>query len=90
LYSSLSALCGASLLTSGDKGFNPALKDAALKEHLVLALKASNSDIRPEPDYLPLIATAGVLLLEANHVTQFELHNHCLNTRCFYLKKGVG
>ncbi len=42
----------------------------------MLALKASNPDIRPQPEYLPLIATAGVLLLEANYITQFYLHNH--------------
>jgi hypothetical protein len=66
------------LLTSGNKGFDPALKDTSLKEHSVLALKAFNPNISPEPDHLPLIATAGVLLLEANHIAQLYLHNHSL------------
>ena len=42
----------------------------------MLAFEAFNPDISPEPDYLPLIATTGVLLLEANHITQLYLHNH--------------
>jgi hypothetical protein len=70
------------LLTSGDKGFNPAFKNAALKEDPVLAFKAFNPDISPQPDHLPLKATAGVLLLEANRITQFYLHDHG-----FYLKE---
>ena len=44
----------------------------------MLALKALNPYISAEPDYLPLIATTGVLLLEANHITQLYLHNHFL------------
>ncbi len=42
----------------------------------MLALKALDSYISAEPDYLPLIAAAGVLLLEANHITQLYVHNH--------------
>ena len=64
------------LLTWGDKGFNAALKDAPLQENSALALKAFNPDISPEPDYLPLIATAGVLLLEANRIAQLYLQDH--------------
>jgi hypothetical protein len=70
-----------SLLSWGDKGLNAALKDAALKEYPALALKAFDSDISPEPDYLPLIAAAGVLLLEANRIAQLYLQDHP-----FYLK----
>jgi len=64
------------LLPSGNKGFNPALEDAALKENTALAFEAFNPDISTEPDYLPLIATAGMFLLEAHHITQLYLHNH--------------
>jgi hypothetical protein len=69
------------LLTSGDKGFNPAFKDAALKEDPALAFKAFNPDINPQPDHLPIKTAAGVLLLKANRIAQLYLHNHG-----FYLK----
>ncbi len=65
-----------SLLSSGDEGFNSTFKDTSLKEDAVLALKAFNAYISAEPHYLPLIAAAGVLLLEADHITQLYLHNH--------------
>ena len=42
----------------------------------MLAFKAFNSDISPEPDHLPLIATTGVLLPQANHIAQPYLHGH--------------
>ena len=53
-----------------------AFEDTACDEDPVLALKTLNADIGTEPDYLPLIAATGVLLLEANHVPQPYLHNH--------------
>jgi len=42
----------------------------------VLAFKAFNPNISAESDYLPLVATAGVLFLEADHITQPYLHDH--------------
>ncbi len=42
----------------------------------MLTFKAFNNYISAELDYQPLIAAAGVLLLEANHVTQPYLHNY--------------
>ena len=42
----------------------------------MLALEAFNTNIRPHPDHLPLITATGVLLLEANYITQLYLHNH--------------
>ncbi|GAI85303.1 unnamed protein product, partial [marine sediment metagenome] len=42
----------------------------------MLTVKASNPYISTESDYLPFIAPAGVLLLEANYITQLYLHNH--------------
>jgi len=68
-----------SLLSSRDKGFNSALKGASFQKNSALALNAFNPDISPEPDYLPFVAAAGVLLLEANYITQLYLHNHSLN-----------
>ncbi len=40
------------------------------------AFEAFNPDIGADSDYLPLVAATGVLLLEANHITQLYLHNH--------------
>ena len=64
------------LLSSGNKGFNPALEDAALKENTVLTFETFNPNISAKPDYLPLVATARMFLLEANHITQLYLHNY--------------
>ena len=66
------------LLSSGNKGSNSTLKDAAVKEDAALAFKAFNPNISAKPYHLPLIATTGVLLLEANHITQLYLHNHSI------------
>ncbi len=67
---------GESLLSSGNEGFDPTLKDTSFKENMVPTFKALNPNVSAESDYLPLIAAAGVFLLEANHVTQPYLHNH--------------
>lgn len=40
------------------------------------AFKALNPDVGTEPDYLPLIVAAGVLLLQANYITRLYLDNH--------------
>ena len=61
-----------------------ALKDAALEENTVSTFKALNPNISTESDYLPLIAAAGVLLLEANYIAQLYLHDHS-----FSLKAGI-
>ncbi len=53
----------------GDDRFDSALKDAAFKKDAVVTFKAFNAYISAEPDYLPLVAAAGVFLLEANHIT---------------------
>ena len=64
------------LLSPGDKGFNPALEDAAFEEDTALAPEALDSDIGPEPDYLPFVAAAGVFLFEADNISQPYLHSH--------------
>ncbi len=56
-------------MSSGDKGFDSTLKDDAVKKDIVLTFKAFNADVSAEPDYLPLIAATGVLLLEANYIS---------------------
>ena len=72
---------GGSLLSSGNEGCNPALKDTSLKEDTVPTFEAVNPYISAESDDLPLITAAGVLLLETNHVTQLYLHNHSFHLR---------
>ena len=52
-------------------------KDASFQKNPVLALEAFNADVRAQPYYLPFVAAAGVLLLEADNVTKFYFHNHC-------------
>ena len=61
------------LLSSIDKVLNSTLKDTTCQKDTTLALKAFNADISPESDYLPLIAAAGVLLLEADYIAQLYL-----------------
>ena len=60
---------GESLLSSGDESFNSALKDTSLEENTVPTFKALNPNVSTEPDYLPLIAATGVLLLKADYIT---------------------
>ena len=45
----------------------------------MLAALAPDADISTEPDYLPFIAAAGVLLLEADDVAQSYLGDHWLS-----------
>jgi len=66
----------ATLLSSGNEGFNSALKDTSFQEDTVLAFEAFNPNISPQPDYPPLITATGMLFLEANDITQLYLHNH--------------
>ena len=40
------------------------------------AFYALHTNISPEPNHFPLVATAGVFLLQANHVAQSYFHNH--------------
>ena len=47
----------------------------------MLALEALNADICTKTDYLPFIAAAGVLLLEADDITQLYLHDHTYEVR---------
>ncbi len=69
------------LLSSRNKGFHSALKDATFEKDTALTLEAFDANVGAEPDYLPLIAAAGVLLLEANHVAQLYLGDHCFYVR---------
>lgn len=42
----------------------------------MLAFKTLNTDVSTEPDYLPLIAAAGMILLEADYIAQSNLDSH--------------
>lgn len=53
----------------GGNGFNPARQQAAFEEDTVLTFETLKTNVGTKPDYLPLIAAAGMLLLEANHIT---------------------
>ena len=65
--------------TPGHKDPDSALEDTARQEYPTLTALAPDADIGPEPDYLPFIAIAGVLLLEANDVAQSYLGDHWLS-----------
>jgi len=80
----LSAQSSEPLLSSGNEGFNSAFKDTSLEENTVPTFKALNPNVGTEPDYLPLIAAAGMFFLETNHITQLDFHNHS-----FYLRTDV-
>ena len=56
-----------------DNSFDSVLKDAMLKKDIVVTFKTSSANISATPDYLPLVTVTGMLLPEANHVTQFYL-----------------
>jgi len=43
---------------------------------MVAAGAADDSDIRSQPDHLPLVAAAGVTLLEAHDITQPDFRDH--------------
>ena len=64
----------------GDNRPDSTLKDTAFKQDMVLAFEAFNTYISAQPDHLPLIAAAGVFLLEADDITERYSHNHFL--RC--------
>jgi len=48
---------------------------------MVSTFEALNRNVSTKPDYLPLIAAAGVFLLETDHITQLYLHNHSFSLK---------
>ena len=54
---------------------------------MALAIKASNSYVSPDPDHLPFITPAGVLLPEADDITQLYFHDHTFALKRQYLAK---
>jgi hypothetical protein len=74
----------------GDNGFDSTLKDAAFKKDAALTLKTSDADVSTEPDYLPFVAATGMFLFQANHITQYYVHNNsCLSEPGIYsIKSG--
>ncbi len=57
----------------GYNGFNSALKQAAFEEDMALTFQALNTNVSTKPDYLPLVAAAGVLLLQVNHIAKLYI-----------------
>jgi hypothetical protein len=55
----------------------------------VPALKALDADIRPQPYHLPLIAAAGVGLLETDDVTELDIHGHATYDTGFDRKRLI-
>lgn len=47
----------------------------------MLTLEAFDADISPESIYLPLIAAAGMLLLETDHIAQPDIDTHLSGPR---------
>jgi len=45
------------------------LEDISFQEDAATALEALDTDVNPQPDHLPFIATAGMDLLQTDHVT---------------------
>ena len=56
-----------------------ALEDTPCQEDAALASLAPDADVGPEPYHLPLVTATGMLLLEADHVSQSYLGNHWLS-----------
>jgi len=69
------------LFTPRGNLFNPAFKDTSFQKDTVLAFEAFNPDISTESDYLPFIAAAGMLLLQADDITQLYFHDHTFYPR---------
>lgn len=53
----------------GNNVLNPACQAAPVNHDATLAVETEETDISAEPDDLPFVAAAGMLFLEANHVT---------------------
>ena len=69
---------GIRLLSPRDEGLYSTFENAAFKKDATLTLEALDTYVSTEPDHLPIIAAAGVFFLEAHHVAQLYLGNHCL------------
>lgn len=66
----------ASRISTGDELPEALLKDASGQQHAVLAPETLDAYIGAEPYHLPIVAAAGVRLLEADYIAQLYLHNH--------------
>jgi hypothetical protein len=62
-------------LSPGHKFFDPAFKAASGNKNSALAFETFYAYIRPQSHYLPLITAAGVLLLQADYITELDFHN---------------
>ena len=57
-----------------------ALKDTSLQQYPAATIETFNADIRPQPDDSPLIAAAGVRLLQAYYVIEVYFRDHVVFT----------
>ena len=57
----------------GGNAFNPARQQAAFEEDTALTFETLKTNVSAKPDYLPLIAAAGVLLLQVDYVTKLYI-----------------
>jgi hypothetical protein len=56
--------------------FYPALKNAAREENAAAAFETLKTDIRAEPDHLPVITAAGMDFFETDDITEPGFLNH--------------
>ena len=61
------------------KSLDAALEDTPCQEDVTLASLTPDADVGSEPYHLPLVTATGVLLLEADHISQPYLGNHWLS-----------
>ncbi len=66
------------LRTPGNEGSDSSLKNRAFQHHPVLTFEADDADIGAQTVHLPVITAAGMLFFEADHIAQFDFHNHWL------------
>ncbi len=65
------------LFSPRNEFLDAALIDGSLQEDAPPAGEAVDAYVRPQPGYLPLVAAAGVPLLEADNITQLYFHGFC-------------
>jgi len=62
--------------TPVDESLNTAFEDTARQPDATLAPPAADADIGAEPDHLPLVAAAGMLLFETDYVSESNVGDH--------------
>ena len=65
-----------SSITPTDKGLDAFLEFTTWQQHAVPACSAHHPDIGPQPDDLPLVATAWMRLAQAHQIAHSNFQNH--------------